>query len=91
VATTEEEYLTIIEEAMEYTHNCDIIVGSAGFDQGINDWGKLLRPEAYNKIGELMKTFSIKHCEGRRYALLEGGYNYIEMAKAVKNFCEGFR
>jgi acetoin utilization deacetylase AcuC-like enzyme len=68
----------------------DIFVASAGFDQGIDDWGNLLYPEDYTALGRLMKEYSDKLCKGRRYALLEGGYNHNIIGKNVDAFCRGF-
>jgi len=65
--------------------------GRTGFDQGIEDWGHLLYPEDYTKLGELMKTYSEKLCQGRRYALLEGGYNHTVLPINVNSFCQGFK
>ena len=90
-AATEEEYLNLVENALKNAKDCDIIVASAGFDQGIGDWGNLLSEEAYQKIGLLMKDFSLKRCKGRRYALLEGGYNSERLALNIKAFLDGFK
>jgi acetoin utilization deacetylase AcuC-like enzyme len=90
-APTEKEYLSEVESSLSGVEESDIITASTGFDQGITDWGGLLSPGAYFEIGRMMKEFSLRLCQGRRYALLEGGYNFKEMAKAVKAFCEGFR
>ncbi|WP_371803012.1 histone deacetylase family protein [Candidatus Lokiarchaeum ossiferum] len=90
-ASTEEEYLMIVENALKNAQDCDIIVASAGFDQGIGDWGNLLSEESYDKIGRMMKEFSLKRCDGRRYALLEGGYNSERLALNIKAFLDGFR
>ncbi len=90
-ASTEEDYLVIVENALNNARDCDIIVASAGFDQGVGDWGNLLSESAYKKIGQLMKNFSLERCERRRYALLEGGYNANQVAKHMNAFLEGFR
>jgi len=83
-------YLKEVQNYMDELDNIDIFVASAGFDQGIEDWGHLLYPEDYFELGKLMKEYSEKLCEGRRYALLEGGYNHEVLPKNVKSFCEGF-
>ena len=74
-----------------YDIDIDIFVASAGFDQGYEDWGNLLYPEDYTVLGRLMKEYSEKLCSGRRYALLEGGYNHDVLGINVDAFCEGFR
>ena len=84
-------YLKEVQNYMEELDNIDIFVASAGFDQGIEDWGHLLYPEDYFELGKLMKEYSKKLCEGRRYALLEGGYNHEVLPKNVNSFCQGFK
>jgi acetoin utilization deacetylase AcuC-like enzyme len=90
-ARSEEEYLDIVKDSLKNAKNCDIITASAGFDQGINDWGRLIRPEGYFEIGRMMKEFAEDRCEGKRFALLEGGYNFADLGNNIKQFCEGFR
>lgn len=84
-------YMKEVKSYMENLEDIDIFVASAGFDQGIEDWGHLLYPEDYNKLGRLMKEYSEKLCKGRRYALLEGGYNHNVLPKNVDEFCHGFK
>jgi len=84
-------YLKEVEQYMENLTGIDIFVASAGFDQGIEDWGHLLYPEDYFELGKLMKIHSEKLCRGRRYALLEGGYNHNVLPKNLISFCEGFK
>ena len=63
-------YIKEVENFLQHLKNIDIFVASAGFDQGIEDWGHLLYPEDYYELGRLMKEYSEKLCKGRRYALL---------------------
>lgn len=84
------EYLEEVESYMKELVDIDIFVASAGFDQGIKDWGQLLHPEDYTELGRLMKVYSEKICDGRRYALLEGGYNHDVLGVNVDAFCMGF-
>jgi len=84
-------YIKEVQNYMEELENIDIVVASAGFDQGIEDWGHLLHPEDYAELGKLMRVYSEKLCQGRRYALLEGGYNHVVLPKNVKSFCYGFK
>lgn len=86
-----ENYMREVENYMENLSDIDIFVASAGFDQGIEDWGHLLHPDDYFKLGELMKQYSEKLCKGRRYALLEGGYNHDVLPKNVDSFCQGLK
>ncbi|MEM0215768.1 MAG: histone deacetylase family protein [Archaeoglobaceae archaeon] len=71
-------------------HEYDIIAVSAGFDRHKEDWGGLLETEDYTKIGEIIKEFAEKKCNGRRFAVLEGGYNHEVLGKNVKAFLKGF-
>ena len=87
---TEKDYLNEIASILGKTDDCDIIAASAGFDEYEKDWGGKLSTLAYKEIGGLMKEFSEKHCGGRRYALLEGGYCYEDLGYNVHAFCEGF-
>jgi acetoin utilization deacetylase AcuC-like enzyme len=84
-----ESYMTEVENYMENLSEIDIFVASAGFDQGIDDWGHLLHLEDYFELGKLMKEYSNKLCQGRRYALLEGGYNHSVLPNNVQSFCNG--
>ena len=84
-------YIKEVERCLDDLEDIDIFVASAGFDQGIEDWGHLLYPEDYYELGSLMKEYSEKMCEGRRYALLEGGYNHDVLPKNVDSFCKGFK
>jgi len=84
------EYIAEVEEYMKGLKDIGIFVASAGFDQGVHDWGNLLYPEDYTELGRLMKDFSVKLCQGRRYALLEGGYNHDVLGANADAFCRGF-
>jgi acetoin utilization deacetylase AcuC-like enzyme len=90
-SSNNQSYITEVENYMEGLNNIDIFVASAGFDQGIEDWGHLLYPRDYTELGKLMKEYSEKLCEGRRYALLEGGYNHDVLPNNVYSFCQGFK
>ncbi|HOP48696.1 MAG TPA: histone deacetylase family protein [Desulfobacteraceae bacterium] len=83
-------YLQEVEEYMKDIKDVDIFAASAGFDQGISDWGSLLYPEDYTELGRLMKVYSEKICKGRRYAVLEGGYNHEAIGVNTDSFCKGF-
>jgi acetoin utilization deacetylase AcuC-like enzyme len=85
------EYLKEVDEYMRDLSGIDIFAASAGFDQGIDDWGGLLWPEDYTVLGRLMKEHSERLCGGRRYALLEGGYNHSALGMNTLAFLEGFR
>lgn len=87
----EEGYLEEVSAVLSTAGDFDIIAASAGFDEYVKDWGNKLSTNAYRKIGEMVKAFSEKHCGGRRYALLEGGYYHEDLGINVHAFCEGFR
>ena len=89
-STERGEYIQKVEEYMKKITDVDIFAASAGFDQGIEDWGHLLFPEDYTELGRLMKEYSKKICNGRRYAILEGGYNHQVIGTNVDSFCCGF-
>ena len=90
-ASTNHQYIEEVETYMNNLNDINIFAASAGFDQGIDDWGGLLYPEDYTRLGELMKQYSGKLCEGRRYALMEGGYNHNVLGKNVNSFLQGFK
>ena len=62
---------------------------SAGFDRHIEDWGGLLTTDDYRTIGRLVKEAAEKNCKGRRFAVLEGGYNHDVLGRNVRAFVEG--
>jgi acetoin utilization deacetylase AcuC-like enzyme len=84
------DYLKEVENYMHGLENIDIFAASAGFDEYEKDLGKKLKTEDFNKLGFLMKTFSERLCEGRRFAILEGGYYIQDLGKNVDAFCKGF-
>ncbi|WP_048096851.1 histone deacetylase family protein [Geoglobus ahangari] len=68
----------------------DIIAVSAGFDRAKDDWGGLLSREDYVEIGRIIRDYSEERCDGRRFAVLEGGYNHAVLGKNVRAFLNGF-
>ncbi|MCX7679160.1 MAG: histone deacetylase family protein [Spirochaetes bacterium] len=90
VAIERKEYLREVESHLKLLKNIDIVAASAGFDQGIDDWGGLLLPEDYYELGKLMNKYSKKLCNGRRFAILEGGYNHAALPINFDAFCRGF-
>ena len=70
-------------------NKADIIAVSAGFDRHIEDWGGLLTTEDYRTMGQEVKKFALKNCEGRRFGVLEGGYNHTVLGDNVRAFLEG--
>jgi acetoin utilization deacetylase AcuC-like enzyme len=83
-----QRYLDELRESMEKTKGYDIIGVSAGFDTYEKDWGRSLKTEDYKTIGTMIKE-AAKPCQGRRFALLEGGYYIPDLGKNVKSFLDG--
>jgi len=76
-----------LKESLSETY--DIIGVSAGFDRHVADWGGILRTEDYFYIGKLIREYSLDICNGRVFAVLEGGYNHSVLGKNVKAFIDG--
>jgi acetoin utilization deacetylase AcuC-like enzyme len=87
----DDAYLKNVRRTLNDSPDVDIIVASAGFDQYINDWGSNLSTNAFHELGRLMFEFARERCDERRYALLEGGYNFQDLGKNILAFCEGLR
>jgi acetoin utilization deacetylase AcuC-like enzyme len=68
----------------------DVLAVSAGFDRFLEDWGGLLALEDYREIGRLARDEALKRCGGRRFAVLEGGYNHERLGDCLAAFLEGF-
>jgi acetoin utilization deacetylase AcuC-like enzyme len=84
----ESRYLRQVKEAFQ-GFDFDIVGVSAGFDTYLEDWGKLLKIEDYQKIGKAIREGS-ERCSGRRFAVLEGGY-HPDLKFCIKSFIEGFK
>ncbi len=83
------EFLAQCQDGLTRTAPYDIIGVSAGFDRYIKDWGSTLLTEDYGAIGRMVKEFSEKHCSGRRFALLEGGYYLPDLGLNARTLIEG--
>ncbi len=81
-------YLDQVERAVAIT-DFDLVAVSAGFDTYIEDWGGLLTLSDYREIGRIVREGAEEKCEGRRFAILEGGY-HSDIGLCVKSFVEGF-
>jgi acetoin utilization deacetylase AcuC-like enzyme len=84
-----EDYLSNLSEFLEAQKGFDIIAVSAGFDRHQQDWGGLLTTSDYFTIGKMIRESALRECGGRRYAVLEGGYNHAVLGKNVKAFLRG--
>jgi len=86
-----EQQLKELSDYLDTRKRYDIVAVSAGFDRHVEDWGGTLETEDYNEIGKLVKGHAEKVCGGRRYAVLEGGYNHHVLGKNVRAFLEGMK
>jgi acetoin utilization deacetylase AcuC-like enzyme len=84
-----EDYLIDLSRSLTAKKDCDIVAVSAGFDRHQQDWGGMLRTEDYFTIGKKIREFAERVCGGRRYAVLEGGYNHAVLGKSVRALTEG--
>jgi acetoin utilization deacetylase AcuC-like enzyme len=89
--TNRETFLDDIKRFLQKEKPYDIIAISAGFDRHEEDWGGLLKTEDYFSIGRLAKDYSTENCKGRRFGVLEGGYNHSVLGSNVRSFLQGFR
>jgi acetoin utilization deacetylase AcuC-like enzyme len=48
-----------------------------------------LTTEDYRTIGGIVKQYALKNCSGRRFGVLEGGYNHLVLRQNVRAFLEG--
>jgi len=85
-----EVLLEEIRQKLRAERGYEILAVSAGFDRHEADWGGELTTDDYRVIGSLAKEASQTVCRGRRFGVLEGGYNYDVLGKNVKAFLEGF-
>ncbi len=87
----DEAYLNDVKRALDDAPDVDIIAASAGFDEYIHCWGHNLSTQAFRRIGKIMYDFAIERCEGRRFGILEGGYNHEDLGINISAFCEGLQ
>lgn len=87
---TRTQFIHNVRNFLEDKSDVDLIGVSAGFDRHEDDWGGLLTTEDYRTIGGIIKEYSEDQCPGRRFAVLEGGYNHNVIGKNVRAFIEGF-
>ncbi len=89
--TNREIFLKDLQRCLQTENPYDIIAISAGFDRHKEDWGGLLTTEDYFTIGKWAKEASLEKCQGRRFGVLEGGYNHAVLGRNVKSFLQGLR
>ena len=78
-----------IVHILERGQDFDILAVSAGFDRHEDDWGGMLTTEDYRTIGRHVKEAALRVCQGRRFGVLEGGYNHTVLGLNVRAFIEG--
>ena len=83
-----QEFIDTVSHFLAHAE-ADVVAISAGFDRHEHDWGGLLKTEDYQTIGELVKGFAQRVCRGRRYGVLEGGYNHDVLGMNVKALLKG--
>jgi acetoin utilization deacetylase AcuC-like enzyme len=86
-----EEFLGEVQRCLQTEKPYDMIAISAGFDRHKEDWGGLLTTEDYLTIGKWAKEASVEKCHGRRFGVLEGGYNHSVLGRNVRSFLQGLR
>lgn len=69
----------------------DLIAVSAGFDRHKQDWGGVLSTNDYKQVGRKIRETAKEKCDGRRFALLEGGYNHNVLGENVSAFLYGLQ
>jgi acetoin utilization deacetylase AcuC-like enzyme len=74
-----EEIVNKLQQKKDYS----ILAVSAGFDRHVEDWGGQLTTDNYRTIGNLVKEAAKRNCKGRRFAVLEGGYNHNVLGRNV--------
>jgi acetoin utilization deacetylase AcuC-like enzyme len=84
-----EGFIAEIKEKLEVEKEYQILAVSAGFDRHIEDWGRQLSTDDYETIGRLVKGAAQRNCQGRRFAVLEGGYNHDILGRNVRVFLKG--
>lgn len=84
------QFINNMNSFLEKLEDIDIIAVSAGFDRHEEDWGGLLTTEDYKQIGNDLKNYAERMCNGKRFAVLEGGYNHKVLGNNVRAFIDGF-
>ena len=84
------QLLQELEAFLSQTEGYDILAVSAGFDAGKLDLGGTFEIQDYTTMGTLLKRAAERDSGGKRFAILEGGYNNKVLGKNVKAFLDGF-
>ncbi|MEW6348511.1 MAG: histone deacetylase family protein [Thermodesulfobacteriota bacterium] len=92
VANIQENHRTRFLEEVDRAlskNQYDIVAISAGFDRHKEDWGGTLLTEDYFTIGRAVREYAGALCNGRYYAVLEGGYNVDVLGANALALCRG--
>ncbi len=90
-AVEREHYLEQVQSVLQIIRKAELLAVSMGFDTYERDLGGLLKTEDYGLLGSWLRQAAERLCQGRRFALLEGGYYLPDLGKNVLAFCEGFQ
>jgi acetoin utilization deacetylase AcuC-like enzyme len=90
IAGTREDYLAHVQNTLKAIRKADVLAVSMGFDTYERDLGGLLRTKDYTPLGTLLRQAAERLCQGRRFALLEGGYYLPDLGENALAFCQGF-
>jgi acetoin utilization deacetylase AcuC-like enzyme len=82
-------YFDSLKQELEKVREVDLLALSVGFDTYVRDWGGILETDDYRAMGALIKSATLRLCEGRFFAVLEGGYYLPDLGINVLAFCEG--
>jgi acetoin utilization deacetylase AcuC-like enzyme len=82
-------FLERVAEVLETALPYDLIAVSARFDRYRLDWGGTLEMDDYRIIGTMVAEKAASFCQGRRFAVLEGGYYLPHLGKNARSLIEG--
>lgn len=83
-----ERFLESVDKALS-SHEYDLVAVSAGFDRHKLDWGGTLDTQDYFTIGRAVRDYASTNCQGRCFAVLEGGYNTAVLGENALALCRG--
>lgn len=76
-------WMEACRQELDEARPAELIAVSAGFDRHAEDWGSTLVTESYRTIGEWVRNWADEHAGGRRFGVLEGGYNHRALGEAA--------
>lgn len=83
-----ERFLEQVDRALG-SNEYDLIAISAGFDRHVEDWGGTLTTNDYFVIGRNVRDQALARCDGKYFAVLEGGYNTDVLGENALALCRG--